>query len=156
MAINLAALKTELTTDPNAYGYAPLIAAGNAEGLAALLNLRRAAITIRRTDVRPREVLEAIDLRDLTATPAQVNNQALAASWFESVTQGDATIRLSNDDGTDSLLKDNLDRLIGNTNASQTRLNAVARRDGSRAEQLWGRDAEVSYLDVGAALGLPQ
>jgi hypothetical protein len=34
MPINYVQLKTELNTDPNAYGYAPLIAIGNGWGLA--------------------------------------------------------------------------------------------------------------------------
>jgi hypothetical protein len=34
MAINYTQLKAELNTDPNAYGYAPLIAIGNGRGLA--------------------------------------------------------------------------------------------------------------------------
>lgn len=149
MAIDYAALATELALP----AYAALRAAGNDQGIADLLNTRVGTITIRRQDIAPREVLMAIDLRDLIASPAQVNNQTLAASWFESVTQGEATIQLSNADGTDSLLKDNIDRLLGNTNGSQTRLNAVARRDGSRAEQLFGAGTSLDSLDVARALG---
>lgn len=149
MAIDYAALATEVQLP----AYAALRAAGNDQGIADALNAVQAGITIRRQDIAPREVLAAIDLRDLIANPAQVANAALAASWFESVTQGEATIQLSNPDGTDSLLKDNLDRLLGNTNGSQTRFNAVARRDGSRAEQLFGAGTTIGNADVARALG---
>lgn len=37
--IDYAALKTELTTDPNAYGYTAHVASGNDSALAELLNL---------------------------------------------------------------------------------------------------------------------
>lgn len=146
----LTQLKTEATTDPTGLGLVTLWNTGNDDGLAAALNLPRATIVIRRTDVQPREVLMAIDVRDfqtnLTGTAL-----SLAIAYFESVTQGEADIRLSNDNNTDSLLKDNLDRLVTDTNGSQTRLDAIARRQGSRAEQIWGRGASVDAADIGRA-----
>lgn len=150
MAIDFAALRTELSTDPNGYGYAPLIAAGNYEGLAALVNLPRAAITMRRNDISALEVLEAIDTRDFVASPT-----ALQSAWFESITQY-PRIRFRDDAGVNTRVRANLNRLVNDTQGSQTRLDALAVRQGSRAEQLFGRDTDVSYLDIGRALGAAQ
>ena len=161
----LQTLKTELQTDPNAYGYAPFLPPNpaNWNGARDLLNLRRdgttggLAIVIRRTDTPPLEILEAIDVRDFPANPTGVTNISLAQSWLESITQF-PTIRLFNDDDTPTRVKSNIDRLVSNTQGSQTRLNAVpgpGKRYGSRAEQLFGRDTVVTDIDVEAAWRLP-
>lgn len=152
MPIDDVALKAELQNDPQTYDYAALIASGDDTGLAALLNKIRdgtdgeAAILVRRRDVAPDELMEAIDTRDFKANPS-----VLEGSYLESVLQFRA-ITLSDDAGADTRTKDNLDRLILNTNSSQTRLNALARRNGSRAEQLFGVDTTVSSDDIARAL----
>lgn len=154
----LQTLKTELQNDPRAYGYAPHLPPNpaNWNGPADLLNIKRnganggPAISIKRIDVTPLEVLEAIDIRDFPASPGQVNNIPLAQSWLESITQFEF-IRLFNDNGSQARVKDNLDRLVGNGNNSQTRLNAVGLRDGSRAEELFGRGSVITDVNVEAA-----
>lgn len=154
-AAQLAQLKTEINTDPQTYGYAAWVAASEPENVAAALNKVRdgtdgeAAILVRRLDVSAIELLEAVDTRDFIASP-----NSLQAAWFESVTQN-ATVRLANPDGTQNRVKNNLDRVLNDTQGSQTRLNALARRNGSRAEQLFGTGATVSVSDVQAALALP-
>lgn len=161
----LQIMKTELTTDPRAYGYAAHLPPNpsNWNGARDLLNLVRTGtnggpvIVIRRIDTTPLEVLEAIDIRDFPASPAQVTNIPLAQSWLESITQF-LLIRLFNDDDTPTRVKQNIDRLINNVNGSQTRLNAVpgpGKRHGSRAEELFGRGTVVSDADVEAAWRLP-
>ncbi len=157
-APQLATLKTELQTDPRTYGYAVNLPPNppSWNGAAILLNTVRTganggpAITVRRDDVTPLEVLEAIDVRDFPSAPAGVNSIPLAQSWLESITQF-PTIRLFNDDASQSRVKNNLDRLIGNGNNSQARLNAVGNRNGSRAEELFGRGTVISDVDVEAA-----
>jgi hypothetical protein len=111
---------------------------------------------MKRDDVTPLEVLECIDVRDFVAAPSGVNNIQLTQSWLESITQF-ARIRLFLDDapGTQTQVKNNLDRLVGNTNGTQTRLNAVGKRSGSRAEELFVRGTVVSDVDVEAAFRLP-
>jgi len=152
MAINYVALKAELQTDPLTYGYAAAITGGDDITLAGLLNKMRdgtdgeAAILVRRRDISPNELMEAIDTRDLKASPT-----VLEGSYLESVLQREQ-ITLSDDAGVDSRTKDNLDRLITNTNGSQTRLNALARRNGSRAEQLFGIETRISTDDIATAL----
>lgn len=157
MAMTLAALKTELLTDPQTYGYAGWIAASEPENCAAALNKVRngtdgeAAITIRRADISPAEVLEAVDNRDFSANP-----HPLHVAWFESVTQL-PTIRLVNNDGSDTRVLGNIRRLLENpgTQGSRDRVTTIANRNGSRAEQLFGAGTVISITDVAAALRLP-
>ena len=147
-----ATLRTEIQTDPLAYGYAAFLAAHEPENVAAALNKVRDGtdgkpqIQVRRIDVAAIEVLEAVDTRDFVASP-----NALQASWFESITQN-STIRLANPDGTQNRIKNNLDRILNDTQGSQTRLNALAKRNGSRAEKLFGPGTVVSISDVMTAL----
>jgi len=163
MAIDHVALKSELINDPATLGYAPFFAAGNDTGLTNILNFNRdgvtacpenavvgAAISIKRPDVSPSEILEAIDIRDFPASPAAVANIPLAQSWLESVTQF-ASIRFTKEDGTKTTARKNIDRLVGNGNLSQDRLDAIATRFGSRAEQLFGAGTSVTLQDIATA-----
>lgn len=155
MPVNPAQLRTEIDTDPNGYGLVALRNAGDAQGIADALNLPRAAITARRANITRDEVLEAIDVRDFAATPNQVVNAAGAVAWFESVTQADR-LRLLTDAGTNTRVLANLNRLLGDTNGSQTRLTAVANKNpASRAEQLFGVGTVLQHGDVSQALSLP-
>lgn len=139
----LTILKTEITTDPLALGYA---GKSDAE-IADLLNLLRATITIRRANIAPNEVLEAIDSRDFETAP-----NAIHVAWFESITQL-RTIRLENDDGSATRALGNLRRLLqaADTQGSRARLAALAKRIGSRAEQLLGGGVTVTHIDVADA-----
>ena len=148
MAINYVQLKTELNTDPNAYGYAPLIAIGNDQGLADMLNLPRAAIVMPRPDVSPLEILEAIKVTDFIATG---NQSILYGSWFESVTQY-PSVRILKTDGSDTRLMTNMMTLLVNGSQSEVRLRALASRQGSRAEQLFGVGTSVGNWDIAQAL----
>jgi len=153
MPINYTALANEINTDPLAYGYAALVAAGSDVGVADLLNQVRngsdgkPAITARRADITPSEILEAIDNRDFAANPA-----SSLLAWFQAL-MGQRTIRLQTDAGADTNVVANLRRLVtSNTNGSLTRLNAAATRNGSRAEQLFGAGTWIDPLDVAKAL----
>lgn len=147
----LQTLKTELNSDPRSYGYAADILSGYVGGLRDKLNLARAGITIRRPDCDPAEILEAIDIRDFAASPAGVTNNQFAASWFESITQF-ARVRLANTDGTKTQVRKNIDRMVNDAQGSQTRLDAVAVRTGTRAEELFGAGVVVTNDDVTNAL----
>lgn len=161
--IDLVKLRNELTTDSRRYGYATPISLGDDQGSADIINTIRdgtnppgsptaaggvasGLITVRRSNIASTELLEAIDTRDFVT-----NATTIQASWFESVTQA-PMIRLMNDDGTNTRVLSNLIRLLGNTNATQTRLTAVATRPGSRAEELFGTDQIVSADQVAHAL----
>lgn len=143
--VDYNALKSEIETDPTALGYA-----GKTTGqLVDMLNLPRQTITIRRRDVTPAEVLEAIDVRDFVADSTAAGNPGggLARAWFDSVTQL-ATVRLVNDDDTNTQVMTNLRRVLNDTNGSQTRLGNISRRAGSRAEKLFGAGTVVTADDV--------
>lgn len=150
-ATQLQALKVELNSDPRSYGYAADIASGYVGGLRDRLNLARAGITIRRPDCDPAEILEAIDIRDFATSPAGVTNNTFAASWFESITQFQR-VRLATADGAKTQVRKNIDRMVNDTKGSQTRLDAVAVRTGSRAEELFGAGTAVTTDDVTEAL----
>jgi hypothetical protein len=162
----LAILKTELQTDPRGYGY--LASQRNDTAMAVKINAVRdgtnagttptgdggaanGIITIKRPDCLPAEILEAIDVRDLLASPPGVVSIPLTQSWFESITQL-SKIRLANADGSKTLIRKNVDRITGDTNLSQTRLDAVAVRNGSRAEEKFGVGVVVTDSDVSNAL----
>lgn len=146
MAISYTTLKTELTTDPSSFGYAALITSGSDQRLADLLNQIRPAITVRRSDITPQEVLEAVALSDFAA-----NLSVGQGSWFESTTQA-LLIRLLNDDGTDTRMLTNLVSLFTSNSGTRTRLRAIANRPGSRAEQLFGTNTTISADDIAVAL----
>lgn len=146
MTIDYTALKTELQTDPNAYGYAAHIAAGQLADVAAKLNLVRPAISIPRPDVPPMEVLEAIKVTDFIDAP-----NLLYGSWFESITQA-PTLRVLKENGTDTRLMTNLMTLLKNGSVSETRVRALSSRIGSRAEQLFGPGTSIRWEDVHLAL----
>ena len=148
MPINYQNLRQELLVDPNAYGYAPLIAIGNDQGLADMLNLARAAIVMPRPDVSPLEVLEAISVQDFVAANAQT---ILMGSWLESLTQFQQ-IRILKENGSDTRVMTNLMRFLVNGSQSEVRLRALASRSGSRAEQLFGVGTNVSPMDIAQAL----
>ena len=142
----ITTLHTELINDPNNYGYAPYVNSANDIVLANMLNLVRAEITVKNMWIQSSDVLEAIDSRDFNASP----NIAHVA-WFEAaLNQGQ--IRLLEADGvTDTRALGNIKRIIGNTQNSTTRINAVANKLGSRAEQLLGVGTILSSNDVGSA-----
>jgi hypothetical protein len=140
--VDYVALKNEITTDPTARGYA----GKEDNAIAALLNEVQANIVIRRDNITPDEILQAIDIRDFNAT----NATQPACSWLESLTQL-RQIRLLNDDGSNTKARANLNRMLDDTNGSQTRFTALQNRSGSRAEQLFGRYTIITDADVSRA-----
>lgn len=144
--INMNILTTEVTTDPNGYGYAQYVAVGDMGSVANLINQVRSTISMPRPDVNPLEILEAIKVTDFIANP-----NILYASWFESLTQY-PTVRILKENGTDTRVMTNIMSLLTNGSASETRVRALAVRDGSRAEQLFGVDTIVGWEDVKEAL----
>jgi hypothetical protein len=140
----LVILKNELLTDPNSYGYAPLIADTNNPTLAMMLNLARTAISMPRPDVTPLEILEAININDFIAT---ANQQILMGSWFESLTQF-TQIRILKENGDDTRVLTNIMKILKNGTDSEVRIRALALRHGSRAEQLFGVGILVSVQEV--------
>src|ERR1043166_27585 len=106
MAFTLAALKSELLTDPSGLGYAASVTSRDDSITATLINLARAAIQIKRADVSSAELVNAIDVADYASLPispssSQLSTERRFLSWLECVsglTEG--RIRLLNDDGS--------------------------------------------------------
>ena len=163
-ATQLATLKSEFINDPRNYGYKPFFppALGgtgsvlDSNSVAELINRIRTGsnggpgIIVKRNDVLPLEILSAIDTRDLKASPT-----TLESAWLESLTQlsGGAPLVLFNEDDTNTLVKNNIDRLVNNAQGSQTRVNAVGKRNGSRAEELgFPKGHQITDVNVEAAL----
>lgn len=153
MAIDYAVLKNELLTDPLGLGYA-----GKSDSQCAdLINKVQAGPTppaiLIRADLTPAQLLDAIDTRDFVATPAIPQSDL---TWFASVTQM-PIVKLANDDGSNSRTAVNLTRMIQNpgTQGTFARLNALAKRNGSRAEQLFGPTTFVTPSDIATAKALP-
>jgi hypothetical protein len=154
MAISYTALKTECQTNPLALTssltgltLSQHFALGDDSIVADILNVARAAIQIKRADVSPSEIFHALDLVDLQSNPGAASN-----SWMEAVLTAPFTVRLQNDNGTDTSVMTNLVSLLKvGTTATKTRVLALATRAGSRAEQLFGANTFITASDVAIA-----
>jgi hypothetical protein len=157
----LTQLRTEINTDPNGRGYAPLRTAMNDAGLATALNLPRTganggpAITFRRANIASSEILNAVVVADypaLQANPsaAQLSSERRYLSWLTAL-MAVPQVRLSNDDGTDAPAMVNL-KVMFNGTPTGTRLGAIATRFGSVAEFMFGQFVVLTDSDVSQAL----
>lgn len=156
MAIDYVALKTELQTDPTALGYSASVASGDDLATAAILNLVRVAIQLKRTDVTAAEVWSAINTADMVALPAsptaaQLSDERRKLAWLSGVAAVSG-LRLQNDNGTDTPVITMAKSIFTAGSATLTRLGALALRSGSRAEQLFGTGVAVSAADIAKAL----
>ena len=152
MAIDYAALKTELLTS----AYDVPRNAGNDTGCAALINAVSGGITIRRADLTAPEIWAQIDTADMIALPgnptaAQLSDERRKLAWLTGIAAVSG-VRLQNDNGTDTPVTTMAKSIFTNGSATLTRLNALATRNGSRAEQLFGAGTQVSAADVAKAL----
>lgn len=141
MAFSSAALRTELQTDPTGLGYAPLITNGDDADLAALLNAVRGTITVFRNDIESGEIVGSTVLSDFTTLTSSQQNYYLAIVSQPTV------------DATNTNLRTSLATLFPAGSTTRTNLQALAQRNGSRAEQLFGTGISVSTADVARALG---
>jgi hypothetical protein len=159
--ISIAALKNEIMSDPLGLGYAVHLATGNHKALADLINYRRDGVSAPSSvpgavagpailvpgRVEVERIFDAIDVRDISGS---VTNAQL--TWLRALFSL-RWVFLANPDGTNSRTMDNLLRIVtSDTNGSRTRLQALAKRNGSRAEQLFGIEESVSPDDIGKAL----
>lgn len=157
----LTALKSEFVNDPRGYGYSAYWQAGYDGGLAPMINAVRdgsnppanptaaggtanGSISRFKTTVSPMEIMGVIDVRDFIS-----NASALQAAWFESLMQiAGARIPLADAAGVKTFIRLNLDRAVGNQNGSQIRLDNLAVRFGSRAEELFWTDMVITIDDI--------
>ena len=153
MPINYPALKSELQTDPAALGYAPLLAAGAQNQLAAVLNFLRdgttacpvnnvvgAAISVNRGTIETQELVEAVVQSEMPTNAAQ-------RDWLLMVCAGNR-VRVD----TGSTARAGLLAIFAAGTTTRANLTTVASRTGSRAEQLFGAGTSVTDSDVARAL----
>lgn len=145
--MDFTALRTEVTTDPLALGYA---AKTDAEAAVALNLVRDGTagktplIQVKRQDVSSQEILEAIDLSDAAASPHVTH-----VGYFESATQ-QGTLRLVDDAGVDTRVLQNIGRLfVPAGTGTRARIKALGVKPASRQESL--KLGEVTPGDVGVA-----
>lgn len=136
--IDHAELKTELDADPTGRGYTGV----NAED-ATLLNEVQGSISISTTEIRMRLVLEAIAPGDWVGlTDAQ--RQALRLYASQDAINPNAP----------NVIAAFVDFFTGATGGTLAALQALQTRPGSRAEELWGEHARVTYEDLRIARAL--
>lgn len=143
MSVDAVALRTELQSDPSALGYAAAVASGNDQSLADALNLPRsgAAFSQFRNAIPAADVVGAVAPADFTAL-----NQLLTTKLQFLFTGGFLDATNSN---TRAIF---LALFAGATAPTVTALTALASRQGSRAEKLFGAGVAVTTTDVSRAL----
>lgn len=139
----IAALKTEIQTDPRGYGWAAPYNAGNDTGLAAALNQPRdgsagtgPAISINRGYIDAQELVEAIVQSEMPSNASQ-------RDWLIMVASGDR-VRVD----TGSTARSGLLAIFGAATVTRANLTAASTRAGSRVEELFGRDVAASADDI--------
>lgn len=139
-SVVITALRTEIDTDPTSLGLAALKASGSHAGIADALNLRRATISVFRDDIQSWEMAAALVKTDWDAL--SVGDKQLFA----------AMLAVGRIDATSASLRTIMTSMFPGGSATLANLAALASRQGSRAEQLWGTGASVSAANVSAAL----
>ncbi len=138
MTISAAALKSELTTDPTGIGYAAAWANGTDWQLRDLLNAIQPSITVFRGTIDGREIVAATTPSEfLTLTTAQQNLYIAICSASGGV------------DTSSNLVRSAFAAMFGANTSTRAALVAIASRNGSRAEQIFG--AAVALTDIAAA-----
>lgn len=142
MTINPSLLKTEIQQDPKALGFASLVAAGNDQGIADLLNGLSGPGTgsAFRDNIQPKEILAALQPADFAALTA------LQLAQLQAIT-GQGVVDATSANGRAIYLN----IFAGMTN-SITALTALTSRVSSRAEALFGAGTVISAGDVSFAL----
>lgn len=142
MAFSLAALTTELTTDPKSLGYAALRTAGNDQGLADLLNRQGASN-------------ETVTLHSMTAATFA---QAIVETEWAGLTVQQCLYQVML--AVCGAFDPNNANVVAGVQAvyaagTQTRANlgAALTRQGSRAEVLFGVTYTVTVEQIAQALG---
>ena len=142
MAITPSTLKTEIQQDPKAMGLAPLVAAGNDQGIADLLNsvTSSGTGTTFRNNIQAKEIINAIVAADFAALTALqlAQLQAITAQGILDATNANARAIF-------------LNIFVGMTNTVSA-LTALASRVASRAELLFGAGTTIEAGDVSFAL----
>lgn len=139
MAIDYAALKSELLNDPTGLGYAPSVSSRNDTALANMLNLVRAGISVFRGVIATYELWGCIvkaEYDALAPGDKQLLQILLGLPFVDSADSGTRTVVAA---------------IFGSATATRAAMIAKASRTGSRAEQLFGTGTLITADDVGRA-----
>ena len=139
---SMAALTSEVTTDPKALGYAG--ASGNAATIADLMNLAPEPIAapeqIYRNQTSTYLVTSKIDRAEYVALAQGIRDYLTMMFSTPLLQTGDANLRTQIAQAFP----------VG---ASRTAMTAAVQKDATRAEALWGDGFRVTAQQVGEALG---
>jgi len=136
MALTQAGLNTELTTDPAALGYGPLISTENWTELAALLNAPKAGFTISVGVLPSYRVVAAIKQSDWDALTASERTYLSFVVQAGQVQCDAGEVRAA------------LAGLFPAGSVTRANLVAMVDRPGSRAEEVFGTGVVITYEDV--------
>ena len=145
MAVDLAALKTEITTDPT--GIYGSVSPGHTQGFADAINQTRTTIQVDNF-VSAFQIVEAVVPGEFPTAGADQFKRDMWRDIIVSVGELDSI----NANATNLKAKVLTVFAAGTT---RTNLAALQTRDGSRAEELFGLNTVITHHDVGLALGGP-
>jgi len=139
---SIAALKTEINSDPKALGYAALRAQSNGpQALAVRLNtLGASAETVTATYLQVEDVVAALVRAEYDALSTAAKDYLNVVLNAPRVKSGDATLRTQ------------LGALFAAGTATRANLLALATRPASRAEALWGEGVSVTDAQAAEAI----
>ena len=137
MALDYAALATELSTDPTGLGYS-----GTSDPAAAvLLNAIRQTIDIDRGVIPAHEIIDATVPAEWAALTADERSRYQVLTGAGQVNTKAANVRAA------------FLAMFPGGSGTRTALAALQSRKGSRAEELFGPGVTVSHTDVAIARG---
>lgn len=133
--MNYPILEVELADDPVNLQYP-----ADHQATADLLNSLETGRSVKRDNISPSELFEVIAMADLTALPAnptalQLSNERRWLAWLNCIAAL-GTLRLLNDDGTDTQIRSEFAALFAAGTGTRTRLLAIGSQTISRATEL--------------------
>jgi hypothetical protein len=138
--IDLAGLKTEITNDPQALRFAPLVASGAHADIARKLNEIRQVVNVSSGVVPAYEIFECIDPTEFAALSAVLRTYLQMMLSMGHVDLGGPNTKAA------------FQMMFAPGTATRTALTAKFTRKGSRCEQLWGPGCAVDHVTVSEAL----
>jgi len=158
MAIDLAALKTEITTDPATIGYTAAGGFANLAAIESLINVAGSAVTdVQRKTVTAQEILAEIRQGEYHAMGVDADGEGPSR---QRLLQLLLTANVDGLDWSDTQVR-NLIRscfpgpVAPNTRTAIIALETILAATATRAEELFGHRAIVSTNDLMLARDLP-
>lgn len=136
--MNYATLKSEIVNDPSGLGYATAYTAGADADVAAILNATRQTINIDRAWIEPWEIVNAIVPTEASALQAAGRDALLMLLQLSRFPTNKSGIKL-------------WFTTLFPSGTTFNNLAALMSRKGSRAEELFGVDVQISPSDIALA-----